>query len=61
MSIEMNNPQTPVELVDAARNYLAQTRMAVTIGDIRRGMQTLDKAEELLFQLQTKLEESETP
>lgn len=59
MSIEMQSPQTPVELIDAARNYLAQTRIAVTIGDIRRGMQTLDKAEELLFQCQTKLEETE--
>lgn len=59
MSIEMENPESPVELVDAARNHLAQLRIAVAVGDIRRALQSLDRAEELLFKLQTKLEESE--
>ncbi len=50
MSIEMENPQTLVELIDAASNYVAQIRLASAIGDNSRLTMCLDKAGELLHE-----------
>lgn len=33
MSIEMENPETVVEKIDAASNYVAQIRLALMTGD----------------------------
>ncbi len=59
MSIEMDNPKTPLELVDAARNHVAQIRIALMVGDRRKMEEQIEKAEERLFALQCKLEENE--
>ncbi len=60
MSIEMENPKTPLELVDAARNHVAQIRIAMMVGDRRKMEQQIEKAEERLFTLQLEIEKSES-
>ncbi len=55
----MENPKTPLELVDAARNYVAQIRIALMVQDYGHAGRQIDKAEELLFALQTEIEKTE--
>lgn len=52
----MKNPETPLEIIDAARNWNAQIRIASTIGDKQRVETCVDKIEALLFALQEKTE-----
>lgn len=52
MSIEMETPQTPLEIIDAARNWNAQIRIASMVGDNRRVEMAINKIESLLFALQ---------
>ena len=49
MSIEMDNPQTLVEKIDAAANYVAQIRIASMVGDKAHITSCVDKASKLLF------------
>lgn len=48
MSIEMENPQTLPELIDAAANYVAQIRIANMVGDCARLNRATDEAARLL-------------
>lgn len=55
MSIEMENPETPLEIIDAARNWNAQIRIASMIGDSRRVEMCIEKIDALLLKLESKL------
>lgn len=59
MSIEMENPKTLVELIDAASNYVAQIRLAYMTGDGAHLIKCLDKANALLFEAVQKAQEIE--
>ena len=49
MSIEMENPTTPLELIDAAANYVEQMALAKTIGDEKQFKKAHQKAGDFLF------------
>lgn len=49
MSIEMENPTTLLEKIDAASNYVAQAILANMRGDRQHVSFALEKAQELLF------------
>lgn len=51
MSIEMDNPQSPLELADAIGNLIEQIRLASMIGDKAHLSTAVDRASELCFQL----------
>jgi hypothetical protein len=59
MSIEMENPTTLVEKVDAASNHVAQIRLALMTGDKNHALAAVDKAGELLFDALQLIEEQE--
>lgn len=59
MSIEMENPKTAKELVDAAWNYVEQIRLAFSINDRVRVEHAVNEASRLLSLVMEKLEESE--
>lgn len=59
MSIEMENPQTLVELIDAASNWVAQIRLADAIGDKNHISKAISEAERLLSIALEKAEELE--
>lgn len=48
MSIEMENPQTLPELIDAAWNYVEQIRLASMVGDKARMELAINEASRLL-------------
>jgi hypothetical protein len=48
MSIEMETPETLIEKIDAAWNYIGQARLASAVGDQVKLLEVLDKAGELL-------------
>jgi hypothetical protein len=48
MSIEMDNPRTTLERVDAAWNYIAQLRLALIAGDRAHAFKCIDEASRLL-------------
>lgn len=50
MSIEMENPKTIVELIDAAANLVEQMNMAKTIGDDKHFAKCHQKTGEFLHQ-----------
>ena len=49
MSIEMDNPQSKLEKIDAASNLIAQIGIALTIGDIEHAKQCQKKSLNLLM------------
>lgn len=49
MSIEMENPETLGEKIDAASNWVAQIKLAKMIGDSARIELALEKSATLLF------------
>lgn len=44
----MENPETVIEKIDAAWNYIGQARLASAVGDQVKLFEVLDKAGELL-------------
>ncbi len=59
MSIEMDNPKTILEKLDAAANYAAQIRIALMIGDKARVDFALSKIDDLLFEAKLQIEDEE--
>lgn len=60
MSIEMDNPKTVYEKVDAAANYVEQIRIAIAVGDIKRANATIDTVGQLLFETMRQIEKNES-
>lgn len=60
MSIEMENPKTLVELLDAVANYVQQIRIATSIGDRARITLALSEAERLVTLAMDKTEEPDS-
>lgn len=60
MSINLENPDTVLGMVDAAANYVAQIRLAMMFGDNTRAMHAVEQAERLLFNATCKIEETES-
>lgn len=61
MSIEMENPKTLLELVDAAANHVAQIRIALMIGDNQKASASVESAADLLHRAVLKADEQEPP
>lgn len=59
MSINMTNPTTLLELIDAASNHVAQIRLATMIGDRARVETSIVEAERLLSLAMEKAESLE--
>lgn len=59
MSIEMENPTTLTEKVDAASNYVAQIRLALMTRNVPHAMKAVDKASALLFDAMLLIQEKE--
>lgn len=57
MSIEMENPQTLSELIDAAWNHVEQIRIANTIGNKSHVEKAVSEASRLLSLAMEKIEE----
>jgi hypothetical protein len=55
MSIEMDNPETPLEMADALTNLVEQMYMAHKVGDERRFESAHKRAGEIGFDLVNKL------
>ena len=60
MSINLENPETVLGMVDAAANCVAQIRLALMVGDKTRAMHAVEQAERLLFNATCKIEETES-
>lgn len=58
MSIEMDNPITPLEKVDAAHNLVAQIILCLRMKDYKRAEDQAERASELLFEAKLGMEES---
>jgi hypothetical protein len=58
MSIEMENPKTPLELVDAAANLVEQMYFSHMIHDEKTFREAHKKASEFLHQATIQLDES---
>lgn len=54
MSINLKNPKTLLELIDAARNHNAQIRIAAMVGDMKRVEKCVDESESLLLTAQAR-------
>lgn len=61
MSIELDNPKTVYDKVDAAANYVEQIRIAIAVGDIKRANQSIDTIGQLLFDTMRQIEKEGTP
>lgn len=59
MSIEMENPQTVQDLIDAAWNHVEQARVAMMAGDRKRLEEAIHQTSLLLASAVEKLEEQE--
>jgi hypothetical protein len=59
MSINLENPETVLGMVDAAANYVAQIRLALMVGDKTRAMHAVEQAGRLLFNATRKISETE--
>lgn len=59
MSINMKDPKTALEKIDAASNHVEQIRLALMTGDKERAMMSVEKASQLLFDAQQLMEEEE--
>lgn len=60
MSINLENPDTLLGMVDAAANYVAQIRIALNIGSTEHALKYAEQAERLLFNATCKIEEDES-
>ncbi len=60
MSINLENPDTVLGMVDAAANYVAQIRLALSVGNIPHAAKCAEQAERLLFNATCKIEETES-
>lgn len=60
MSIEMDNPKTVLEKVDAAHNYVEQIRLALMTGDRAHALKSVDKVSALLFEAKLKMEDEDS-
>lgn len=58
MSINIDNPKTTLEKMDAASNYVAQIQIALVAGDISHAKLAAEKASRLLFDATNKLIDS---
>lgn len=58
MSINLENPDTVLGMVDAAANYVAQIRLALDMGQIDHAKKCVIQAERLLFNATCKIEET---
>ena len=56
MSIEMENPQTPLEKADAIGNLIEQMSLAILTGDTNHFNKTKEKASQLNFELVQQLQ-----
>jgi hypothetical protein len=56
MSIEMDNPKTPIEKIDAAANLVSQMLLANTLRDAKHFKGCHDKAAKLLYDAMRQLE-----
>lgn len=61
MSIEMNNPKTVYEKIDAAANLVQQMFLAHTIKDEEHFKKSHKQAGDLLFKAMRQLEMSDNP
>lgn len=61
MSIEMENPKTLLEKVDAAANLVEQMYLAHMMKDEPRFLEFKEKASQLLFESVQMLNESDEP
>lgn len=59
MSINLENPQTAFEKIDAAANFVEQMQLAHAIRDEERFKLAHKRAGELLFDAMRQMEESE--
>ena len=59
MSIELDNPQTPLEMVDAAANFVAQMRLAHMVRDEATFTEAADRADTLLAEATRLLDEAD--
>lgn len=59
MSINLENPETVLGMVDAAANYVAQIRLALSIRNIEHASKCAEQAERLLFNATCKIQETE--
>jgi len=55
----MENPQTAMEMVDAAWNYVEQARLAMMVGNRQHLEKTISEASRLLGNAMEKMEEDE--
>lgn len=60
MSIEMDNPKTTLERVDAAWNYIEQIRLAVSLGQYTHVLKCVEEASRLLSVVVEDLNKEET-
>lgn len=61
MSIEPENPDNALGMVDAAANYVAQIQLALRVRDVQHAGKCAEQAARLLFGALRKLEESNDP
>lgn len=59
MSINLENPDTVLGMVDAAANYVAQIRLALQMRNLEHAATCAEQAERLLFNATCKLTEEE--
>lgn len=57
MSIEMDNPETLLEKIDAAANLVEQVRVALRMRDYERAIILVQDISELLFEATRQAEE----
>jgi hypothetical protein len=57
MSINLENPDTVLGLVDAAANYVAQITLALRVGNGQHAEQCAEKAQRLLMKAVDKLQD----
>lgn len=56
MGIELENPKTPQEKIDAAHNLVNQARIALTVKNYGKVMSLINRSDELLFEAMRSLE-----
>lgn len=61
MSINLENPDTVLGMVDAAANYVAQIRLAISVRNLAHASKCAEHAERLLFNAVRKIEEDAAP
>jgi len=57
MSIELNNPKSVLEKIDAAANFVAQMQLAYMVNDGQTFRNAFKRASELLFEAAQQIQE----